>query len=122
MEPAVHKWLDALVIVLSYPVAKLEGETLSLSIATNSFRAFRSKNIQMNFELDNENVKSPLFWQSWLSHQGNLHPLPKAFPACVDVSEQAAKCHHWTLGIIVLVFQSQTAKLHYWTLGIIVLC
>ena len=76
----------------------------------------------MNFELVNENVKSPLFRQSWLSHQGNLHPLPKAFPACVDVSEQAAKCHHWTLSITVLMFQShQAAKCHHWTLGIIVL-
>ena len=49
----------------------------------------------MSLKSDNENVKSPLYRQSWLSHQGNLHPLPKAFPACVDVLEQAAKLHHF---------------------------
>ena len=28
VEPTVHKWFDALVVVLSYPVAKLQGENI----------------------------------------------------------------------------------------------
>ena len=103
VEPTVNKWLDALVVVLSYPVAKLEQDNIiTFSIITNSFWAFCQWKCLITTLLaklalpsgESEPTSKSFSRLCWCFRAGGKISSLDIGHHCVDVSEQAAKLDH----------------------------